>query len=100
MGVLGAILLIGVGVGCFMLYRFIMNRGKECPDCKEKYDSSCILDARVVRTVKAAMGADMSDVDVTLRCKKCGKVRKTQVTVKGNVNDRYLDAELKEHFDK
>ena len=100
MEILFGIVAIGVCVGGFMIYKFIMNRGKECPECKEKYDSSCIIDARVVRTVKAAMGADMSDVNVTMRCKKCGKVHKTQVTVKGNVNDKYLDAELKEHFDK
>ena len=100
MEILFAIVAIGVCVGGFMLYKFIMNRGKECPDCKEKYDSSCIVDAEVVRTVKAAMGADYSDVKATMRCKKCGKVNKVQVTVKGAINDRYLDAELKAHFDK
>ena len=100
MEVLFGIVAIGVCVGGFMIYKSIMNRSKECPECKEKYDSSCIVDAEVVRTVKAAMGEDFNDVNVTLRCKKCGKVHKTQVTVKGQISDRYLDAELKNHFDK
>ena len=100
MEVLYAILAIGVCVGGFMIYKFIMNRGKTCPACKEKYDSSCIMDAQVVRTVKAAMGADYNDVNVTLRCKKCGKINKTQVTVQGNAADNFLDRELKYHFDK
>ncbi len=100
MEILLAIVAIGVCVGGFMLYKFIMNRSKECPACKEKYDSSCIVDAKVVRTVKAAMGADYSDVNVTLCCKKCGKTNKAQVTVRGSVEDRYLDNELKMHFDK
>ncbi len=100
MGVIIAIVVIAAVVGCFFIYRAIMNRGKNCPECKEKYDSSCITDAKVVRTVKAAMGMDYSDVNVTLRCKKCGKVHNTQVTLQGNVSDRYLDEELKNHFDK
>ncbi len=100
MGAIIAIVVLVAAVGCFMLYKSIMNRSKNCPDCKEKYDSSCILDARVVRTVKAAMGADYSDVNVTLRCKNCGKENKAQVTLKGNISDRYLDDELKAHFDK
>jgi len=95
-----AIVVIGVCVGGFMIYRFIMNRGKTCPACKEKYDSSCIVDARVIRTVKAAMGADYNDVEVILCCKKCGKEHRTQVTVQGDASDRYLDTELKNHFDK
>ena len=100
MEVLFGIVVIGVFVGGFMIYKAIMNRSKECPACKEKYDSSCIVDAKVVRTVKAAMGADYNDVNVTLCCKKCGKVHSTQVTVQGDASDRYLDAELRNHFDK
>lgn len=100
MGIIFAILAVGVLVGGFFIYRAIMSRGKSCPECKEKYDSSCITDAKVVRTVKAAMGKDYSDVNVTLRCKKCGKVHNTQVTLQGNISDRYLDEELKQHFDK
>jgi len=100
MEVLFGIVVIGVFIGGFMIYKAIMNRSKECPACKEKYDSSCIVDAKVVRTVNAAMGADYNDVNVTLRCKKCGKIHKTQVTVRGDMNDRYLDDELKNHFDK
>ena len=100
MGALFAIVGIGVCVGGFFLYKAIMNRSKECPECKAKYDSSCILDAKVVRTVKAAMGADYSDVKVALRCKNCGKEHVATVTVKGSVEDRYLDEELKQHFDK
>ena len=100
MEVLIAIVVIIAAVGCFMLYKFIMNRGKECPYCKEKYDSSCIVDAKVVRTVPAAMGADYNDVDVTMCCKKCNQIHNTQVTVKGTISDRFLDTELKNHFDK
>ncbi|MBQ7913370.1 MAG: hypothetical protein IJ308_08120 [Clostridia bacterium] len=100
MGIIIAIVVIVAAVGCFMIYRFIMNRNKNCPACKQKYDSSCIVDAKVVRTVKAAMGKDYSDVNVTLHCKKCGKEHKTQVTLQGNIGDRYLDEELKKHFDK
>lgn len=100
MGVLFAIVGIGVLVGGFFIYKFIMNRSKECPKCKEKYDSSCIIDAKVIRTVKAAMGADYNDVNVLMRCKKCGHEHKTQVTVKGSISDNFLDRELKEHFDK
>lgn len=100
MEILLVILGIGVVVGLFVLYRFIMNRGKVCPKCKEPYDSSCIVDAKVVRTVKAAMGADYNDVNVKLRCKKCGTIHKTQVTLKGKISDRFLDEELKNHFDK
>ncbi|MBQ3019493.1 MAG: hypothetical protein IJD77_02750 [Clostridia bacterium] len=100
MGVIIAIVVLAAAVGCFFIYRSIMNRGKNCPACKEKYDSECIEDAKVVRTVKAAMGKDYSDVNVTLRCKKCGKVHNTQVTLQGKISDRYLDEELKTHFDK
>lgn len=100
MGIVVAIVAIGACVGCFFLYKFIMNRGKECPNCKEKYDSSCILDAKVVKTVKAAMGADYNDVRVLMRCKKCGKEHETTVTVKGSADNLYLDRELKQHFDK
>ena len=100
MGILTGIVVVGAFIGGFIIYKAIMNRSKECPECKEKYDSSCIVDAQVVRTVKAAMGADYNDVNVTLRCKKCGKINKTQVTVRGQINNRYLDTELKNHFDK
>ena len=100
MKILLIILVIGVFIGGFILYRFIMNRGKNCPECKEQYDSSCVIDARVIKTVKAAMGADYNDVAVTLRCKKCGKVHKTTVTIKGKASEQYLDDEIKNHFDK
>ena len=100
MDVLFGIVVIGVFVGGLFIYKSIMNRGKECPNCKEKFDSSCIIDANVVRTVPAAMGEDYSDVDVLLRCKKCGKEHKTQVTGKGQISERYLDNELRKHFDK
>ena len=91
---------IAVLVGCFLLYGFIMNRGKNCPSCKAKFDSSCIEDAQVVRTVPTTMGADYSDVKVKLRCKKCGRIHTTTVTVRGNASDRYLDNEIMRHFDK
>ncbi len=100
MGIIIAIVVIAAAVGCFFIYRAIMNRNKNCPNCKEKYDSSCIVEAKVVRTVKAAMGKDYSDVNVKMRCKKCGHVHNAQVTLQGNVSDRYLDEELKNHFDK
>ena len=100
MGIIIAIVVLAAAVGCFFIYRAIMNRSKNCPHCKEKYDSSCIVEGRVIRTVKAAMGKDYSDVEVVLCCKKCGKEHKTQVTVQGNKSDRYLDEELKKHFDK
>ncbi len=83
-----------------IIYVAIMRRGKKCKSCGEKYDSSCIVDARVKRTVQAAMGADMSDVEVLMKCKKCGATNHVQVTVKGDQSERFINEELKKHFDK
>lgn len=101
MGALIAIVVIVVAVVLYtMINKAMTSKGKTCPECKEKYDSSCIVDARVVRTVPGAMGRDFSDVDVTLCCKKCGKTHKTQVMVEGSKSERCLDDELKAYFDK
>ncbi len=97
MGIVFAIIAV---VACVFLYIWILNRGKKCKHCGTKFDSSCIVDAKIIRTVKAAMGADMSDVEAILHCKNCGKESRVKVTVKDDQSHRYLDEALAKHFDK
>ena len=101
MGALIAIVVIVVAVVAYTaINKAMTSKGKTCPECKEKFDSSCIVDARVVRTVPGVMGRDFSDVDVSLKCKNCGKTHKTQIMVEGDKAERCLDDELKAYFDK
>ncbi len=99
-GIVPVLIIVAVFAAGIFIYVKIMNRGKKCKSCGAKYDSSCIQAAKVIRTVKAAMGADMSDVEVIMKCKKCGKVNNVQITVKGDQFNQYLDDEVKHHFDK
>lgn len=98
-----AVLLV-VGI---IIYRKIMNRGKKCPYCGEKYDSSCILDAQVASKSYGANSSfanpthsDYTDVNVKLKCKKCGKINNTQVTLRSSMSEIDLTDHLKHHFDK
>ncbi len=93
--IIGVIVIVGAG----LLYFWILNRGKKC-SCGEKYDASCIMDAKVIRTVNGAMGADMSDVDAVMKCKKCGKITHVKVTVKASQDEKYINRALEDHFNK
>ncbi len=99
MGIVGILIAAAVVVGAVFLYFWIMNRGKKC-SCGEKYDATCIQDAKVIRTVNGAMGADMSDVEAVMKCKKCGKISHVKVTVKALQDEKYINRALEEHFNK
>ncbi len=102
-----ALIVVVVLVVGIVIYRKIMNRGKKCPYCGEKYDSSCIVDAQVASKSYGGQSSfsnptrsDYTDVNVKLKCKKCGKINDTQVTLRSSMSEIDLTNHLKRHFDK
>lgn len=91
-----------------IVYHKIMNRGKKCPHCGEKYDSSCVLDAEIASksysgssVANNPTGSDYTDVNVKLKCKKCGKEHTQQITIKSKVWEKTINiATVKKYFDK
>lgn len=91
-----------------LVYHKIMNRGKKCPHCGEKYDSSCVLDFAIASksyagksAVTNPTGSDFTDVNVKLKCKKCGKEHTQQITIKSKVWEKTISLDtIKKYFDK
>ena len=97
-----AVVVVGI-----IVFKKIMTRGKKCPFCGEKYDSSCIENAEVVSKSYGGTSnytnpthSDYTDVKVTLVCKKCKKKHTQTITIRSKNSERYLDSHVKQYFDK
>jgi len=98
---------IAVVVVGFVIYKKIMTRGKKCPFCGEKYDSSCIQDAAVASKSYGGNSnftnpthTDYTDVKVVMLCKKCKKKHTQTITIRSKNSERNLDSHVRNYFDK